>query len=331
MQLKYISSSELSEHGGQNTAAPIAQPNVEGSVVTGVKEPNSSCLLCGTAFPSVTEQRSHVRSDWHGYNLKQKLKGLPTVNEAHFEKLLENLDESISGSDQSESETEAEQKGTTLSALLKRQAKLHHESPGEEDFSPKKQSKGSGKPPLLWFTSSLLTPNTSLGFYRALFAEAELQEGPHMVDVIRQKQLSPSNSGILPNGSKGGPLPASMTDPHVFLCMIGGGHFAAMIVSLTPQVNKKQTGNEERQAMVIAHKTFHRYTTRRKQGGSQSANDSAKGAAHSAGASIRRYNEMALESEIRALLAEWKELIDKSQFGLPFHLPFSILIPKGQN
>jgi hypothetical protein len=64
--------------------------------------------------------------------------------------------------------------------------------------------------------------------------------------------------------------------------------------------------------VVLAHKTFHRYTTRRKQGGSQSANDNAKGAAHSAGASIRRYNEQALVEDIRELLKDWKLLIDTS-------------------
>ena len=96
--------------------------------------------------------------------------------------------------------------------------------------------------------------------------------------------------------------------------MIGGGHFAGMTVSLVPRLGKQPTGTEQRQAIVIAHKTFHRYTTRRKQGGAQSANDSAKGAAHSAGSSLRRYNEVALEQEVRALLAEWKDLIGNAQF-----------------
>ncbi len=97
------------------------------------------------------------------------------------------------------------------------------------------------------------------------------------------------------------------------MCMIGGGHFAAMIVSLAPKVSKHSAGADQRQANVIAHKTFHRYTTRRKQGGGQSANDAAKGAAHSAGSSLRRYNEAALEQEIRLLLTEWKDLIASCQ------------------
>ncbi|KAL9026462.1 MAG: hypothetical protein Q9196_004871, partial [Gyalolechia fulgens] len=134
-----------------------------------------------------------------------------------------------------------------------------------------------------------------------------------MVKALRNKQLKPIPSKAPADASNGVPLPLAMTSPQIFLCMVGGGHFAGMIVSLAPKLGKNSTGAEERQAMVIAHKTFHRYTTRRKQGGAQSSNDSAKGAAHSAGASIRRYNEAALESEIRALLTEWKALIDKSQ------------------
>lgn len=95
--------------------------------------------------------------------------------------------------------------------------------------------------------------------------------------------------------------------------MIGGGHFAAAIIGLAPEIRKGPGGTEERHAVVKAHKTFHRYTTRRKQGGSQSANDNAKGNAHSVGSSIRRANEAALELDIRNLLADWKNLIDSAE------------------
>ena len=235
------------------------------------------------------------------------------MNEGKFEKLVEDLDESISGSETSESEDNDEQKESTLSTLLKRQAKLHHGNPGLEDNAVKKPKRGSGKPPLLWFSTPLLPSNISLGIYRALFTETEQENEAHITEILREKQLSPTVARPPLDGTNGVPLPTSMASPQIFLCMIGGGHFAAMIVSLAPKINKNHTGIDGREATVLAHKTFHRYTTRRKQGGAQSANDSAKGAAHSAGASIRRYNEMALESEIRALLTEWKELIDKSQ------------------
>jgi hypothetical protein len=66
------------------------------------------------------------------------------------------------------------------------------------------------------------------------------------------------------------------------LIMSGGGHFAAAVF-------------DNRTGEIVVHKTFHRYITRRGQGGVQSALDQSKGNAKSAGATIRRYNEAALE------------------------------------
>lgn len=289
----------------------------------------TSCGLCGLTFSSLLDQRSHVRSDLHGYNTKQKMRGRKPVDEAEFERLVGQLDESISGSDTSDSSDSddnefgnAKPKDSTLSALLKRQAKM---ADGDaEDAPTKKRKRGAGKPPMLWFNSSKLPPNTSLGVYRAIFSLEEQDEEGHLVDTIQRKQLAakppPNPQQKVSEEEDGGvPLPASMiptkntsaSGPHYFLCMIGGGHFAAMLVSLTPKLTKK-SGVEDRSATVIAHKTFHRYTTRRKQGGSQSANDNSKGNAHSAGSSIRRYNEVALEQEVRQLLTEWKTWIDTS-------------------
>ena len=66
----------------------------------------TSCNLCSLSFSTVAEQRSHVRSDLHGYNLKQRIKGLRPVGEEEFEKLIGDLDESISGSESDESDEE---------------------------------------------------------------------------------------------------------------------------------------------------------------------------------------------------------------------------------
>lgn len=274
----------------------------------------TSCLLCSASFSNVPEQRQHVKSDWHGYNLKQKLGGRSPVTEHEFEKLVEDLDESISGSESSESDSNDDHKGSTLVTLLKKQARIAHAGSREDGNVPKKK-RGSGKPPLIWLSSPILPSNTFLGVYRALFTDSELDGEPDISAIIRQKQNPPVPSKPLSTNPSTGTqlIPSTASGPQFFLCMIGGGHFAGMIVSLAPKMHKKAGGVEERQAVVIAHKTFHRYTTRRKQGGSQSSNDSAKGAAHSAGASIRRYNEAALETDIRALLAEWRSLIEKSE------------------
>ena len=313
LQLKDPAISHSTDKKSPHASEAAQKTNVE--TLIGSVKPSTTCQLCGTTSSSVHEQRLHVKTDWHKYNLKQKIKGAQTVSENEFEKLVDELDESISGSGSESSESEADGEGTkesTLSALLKKQAKLG-QSNTQEEVTPQKRKRVSEKPPLVWFSTSLFRSNTSLGIYRALFTNSE-QEQPDLVEVVRTKQLRPvSAKPLSADESNGVPLPSTMTSPQIFLCMIGGGHFAGMIVSLAPKLAKQTTGIEQRQAVVVAHKTFHRYTTRRKQGGGQSANDSAKGTAHSAGSSLRRYNEVALEQEIRALLAEWKDMIDVSQ------------------
>lgn len=76
-----------------------------------------------------------------------------------------------------------------------------------------------------------------------------------------------------------------------------GGHFAGCVFD----------GNE-----VVAHKTFHRYVIRAKAGKKQSSKDASGKGFHSAGASLRRYNELALKKEIGELLATWKPYFDAS-------------------
>ncbi|KAF5021316.1 hypothetical protein F66182_6638 [Fusarium sp. NRRL 66182] len=268
-----------------------------------------ACSLCGLTFTTVIDQRGHLKSDLHHYNLKQKLRGQKPVSEVEFEKLVGDLDESLSGSDsESEEDDEDGRQESTLTSLLKRQAKLADKEGDDEDEEAAGR-KGRGKPPLIWFSSPVLPENTYFGMYRAILTGEE-QRNQDLVEVLRKKQVEPIS---IPKAPKDGSIPeVAYRGPHIFLCMIGGGHFAAMIVSLAPRPNKNGT-TMNREATVLAHKTFHRYTTRRKQGGSQSANDNAKGAAHSAGSSLRRYNEQALVEDVRSLLRDWKALIDTSE------------------
>lgn len=193
-----------------------------------------------------------------------------------------------------------------LSNLLKKQATV------KEDYTTEGRSaavKSSGRAPLLWFETPTLPQNTYLGLYRTLFSPSSLST-TDPVELLRQKQLPPRQ---FPQKIEG--IKSDQVGPHIFMLMIGGGHFAAMIVALSPALKKNanMTGPMAKEAVVICHKTFHRYTTRRKQGGSQSANDSKSGAAHSAGAGIRRYNEAALKDDVRNLLAEWKDMIQTSE------------------
>ncbi|XP_018562203.1 ankyrin repeat and zinc finger domain-containing protein 1 [Anoplophora glabripennis] len=81
--------------------------------------------------------------------------------------------------------------------------------------------------------------------------------------------------------------------------MLGGGHFAGAVFQ----------GSEP-----ILHKTFHCYTVRAGQGGSQSSRDSKSGGPQpkSAGASLRRYNEQSLVQHVKAIVDTWRSEIDKS-------------------
>ncbi|KAK8048681.1 hypothetical protein PG994_010411 [Apiospora phragmitis] len=261
----------------------------------------------------------HQKSDLHHYNLKQKLRGNKPVTEIEFESLIVDLDESLSGSDSDESDEDDEDKQeSTLTTLLKKQATLASRSTNNggvdqdgEDGPVRKKPRGSGNAPIIWLSSPVLPPNNYFGIYRAILTPGQARNEGDVVEVIKKKQLDPIPA---PKPiTDGNAVPAAYKGPHVFMCMIGGGHFAAMVVSLAPRQTKHaSTGPLNREATILAHKTFHRYTTRRKQGGSQSANDNAKGNAHSAGSSIRRYNEQALIDEVRQLLQEWKGLLDTS-------------------
>ena len=81
------------------------------------------------------------------------------------------------------------------------------------------------------------------------------------------------------------------------ILMLGGGHFAGAVF-------------DGGQALV--HKTFHCYTVRAKQGGSQSGADQRGGHHKSAGASLRRYNEASLAQHVKEILTSWTEHLKKA-------------------
>ncbi|POS87857.1 hypothetical protein EPUL_000214, partial [Erysiphe pulchra] len=276
-----------------------------------------TCSLCVVTFNNVEEQRDHVRSDLHCYNVKQKISGRNVVTEHEFEDLICDLSESISGSDISDIEEDwegDESKTTTLSALMKRQAAITSDfnKPCDQDWE--RQNQVLGQAPLILFKSPNLPENKYLGIYRTLLTDTGNKVDSSILEVLKKKQLCTKYDVKNPHLTDNQLLsPQALNQPHFFLCMIGGGHFAAMVVSLLPKQNSSTLTATLKDITILAHKTFHRYTTRRKQGGAQSANDSAKGAAHSAGASLRRYNEQALTEEVRLLLQEWKSMIDSSE------------------
>jgi hypothetical protein len=89
--------------------------------------------------------------------------------------------------------------------------------------------------------------------------------------------------------------------------LLSGGHFAGAVFQ---------------REKVLVHTTIHRYISRKKQGNIQSLYDqSTNRRTKSAGAQLRRYNEMALRKEIQERLDQWKVMYAIHQHPLFFHAP----------
>ncbi|KAJ1527051.1 hypothetical protein ONE63_008592 [Megalurothrips usitatus] len=223
-----------------HTISPEVSRQLEDLVVADAH----SCSCCSVKFPTPAAQRAHFKLDWHRYNLKRQLAGLPFIREEAFTDLADKGDdiESISGSE-SESEEEGE------------------------------KSEGSEPVPSRHARAFFKNANgLVVSVYRCLLTSSK--DCPEFESLV-------STTLELPQNDKWA------------IIMLGGGHFAAGIFK----------GQEP-----LVHKTFHCYTVRAKQGGSQSSRDS-KGGNHpkSAGASLRRYNEQALVQHVQDLISTWAE------------------------
>lgn len=137
-------------------------------------------------------------------------------------------------------------------------------------------------------TSSLIPDKKALSIYKSWFDQNEIVHNPvpELLSVQRNSELHSNNrkSAIL---------------------LLGSGNFAGAIIDHQRLNHKTNFSDPLQNVKIIESKTFHRYTTRRKQGGAQSAKDNATGKANSAGSSIRRANERHLQEEIRSLLESW--------------------------
>lgn len=253
-----------------------------------------SCSNCKVEFgPELTHKDCiyHFKSDLHRLNLKRSLSALAPLTEAEFDELLETQSlESISGSDDSEDDFEDSH---ALESVFEK-----FSIDESQNASKPSVSHMNTQSPFVFAKSPLLEDDQGFGIYKVLFEAKVLEEGT-VIESLQQYASEPHKLGIS------------------VLLMIGGGHFAGAVVS---HVTKNIKGNspnhkesrQEQMVDIISSKTFHRYTTRRKQGGSQSASDNARGKANSAGSSIRRYNEQALQKEVRELLSQWKEYLAKA-------------------
>ena len=164
----------------------------------------------------------------------------------------------------------------------------------------------------------------------------------------RSAASSPSSSALVPLVSADGSTPFALWRPLLFaprkasevaaataaavlradsrcwaVVLAKGGHFAAAVFDVSTPPKRGET--PEKYPKPLAHGTAHRYVVRAKAGGRQSTKDAAGGGAgaiKSAGSSLRRYNERALEADIRKTLADFGDLLSKEKCSLIFvHAP----------
>lgn len=286
-----------------DSATSIVVTDQEGSAPTQeVAKPSTptknqqECSTCKTQFGPLASRDDivlHYKSDFHKFNLKRSLNGQESLTEAAFDDILERGSlESISGSEDSSDEWSDED--SRLPTVLEKVSLSTTEEDNESLISHM-----NTKSPFLLLKSPLLTSTQAFGAYKALFDSETLESGA-VLAALKHMNIEESRNGIS------------------VLLMIGGGHFAGAVISHQQTKSKGNPKNhkeslEAQRVVVLDSKTFHRYTTRRKQGGSQSASDNARGKANSAGSSIRRYNEEALKKEVHELLLTWADYISKAQ------------------
>uniref|UniRef100_A0A7S1XHH5 VLRF1 domain-containing protein n=1 Tax=Compsopogon caeruleus TaxID=31354 RepID=A0A7S1XHH5_9RHOD len=270
------------------TSSPPRRSEEQGGT-TWVAPAERSCLLCpkvGT-FGSVREQRDHFGSDWHLYNLRQQRRSTPSVVacSALTEEEFRALDDrgevsSISGSDD---DTDDDDDSSEHDDPETRSDKFLAEEEG-----PERPRQG---------------PRQEFG---VVDTKEEEDERPNRPTEQAGRQGSSRGhavswrvwrSALIRSDDLTSAITLATCPVEVVIVMMfGGGHFAAAVWDATKPA----------QTPALAHKSIHRYTTRRKQGGSQTSNDRAV-RARSAGASLRRSMEDRLKLEVQQTLKEWKE------------------------
>lgn len=270
------------------------------------------CLYSGAKL-----DRSHYQTDIHILNIKRSLNGLPPVSETDYEELVQSEAKNGTPVDKdSESDSESEKDSTDEETDSDVELdKIDEDS--TNDFAKLSLSDkttttnilkegndestlyhlNTGLPQIL-FKSSMIESDQMLGVFKVLFSKGNISDPLKTIYKWNDPDVRMTSISAL--------------------FVVGGGHFAGAIVShqrrnakTIVRSKKSDLTVQEQCVQFLEHKTFHRYTTRRKQGGSQSAMDNSKGKANSAGSTLRRYNEAALRTDIQNLLKQWMPYLEK--------------------
>ncbi|TRY76362.1 hypothetical protein TCAL_00014 [Tigriopus californicus] len=236
-----------------------------------------SCSTCQVKFQTQDEQRQHFKLDWHRYNLKCSLISSPTLTEDQFENLiLDQLDTlSLSGSESSQDEDENDDSEAD---------KVSTEEDSDHDGLKDPKDVDDEE----WDENEVRQRRHPRIFFR--------DETDRLFSILKCIVFeNKEDQSELPEEDVLSRISRVRSHLKWAVFMLGGGHFAGAVFD---------------GAHVVVHKTFHCYTVRAKQGGSQGQADNKSGGSHpkSAGASLRRYNEAALVQHVQDIVGSvWQE------------------------
>lgn len=179
------------------------------------------------------------------------------------------LDESLSGSASSSSEADEDDKNESsddaVSNIIRKQKKLRlqSQSNAESDDDEEGASTSKARSPLIWFQSqSPNSINTQYGIYNVIFPASFSANHRTLASAATEYE---SYVKKMQDGGENGRMWA--------LFMTAGGHFAGMIVRVSKpgsgdSISDAGTGKKAKSSKnvpdleILAHKTFHRYTSR---------------------------------------------------------------------
>ncbi|CAN0824562.1 Ankyrin repeat and zinc finger domain-containing protein 1 [Linum grandiflorum] len=233
--------------------------------------PRWTCNTCKAEFDSLEDQRSHFKSDIHRINVKLSIAGKHIVNEDDFDEFMPDTLRDCDISSISGSEDEDDRGSLPSFSVLKRSL----EAVKQKLYFRLR----TGERISVW--KCLLLSESERVSYDEGKAASTTPECLGQSDVIQRLKF----------------LMEEPRDKQHFRIMLlaSGGHFAGCVFD---------------GSSVVVHKTFHRYVVRAKAGKKQSSKDGTGRAAHSAGASLRRHNELSLKKDIQELFTAWKPYFD---------------------
>ena len=234
-------------------------------------------------FSSAREMREHHGSDLHRHNRRRLRDGRAPVTEAEFEAMLRTNE----GSDLSSISGSSDDSDSDDDSSLKKEKETTSAVVGSVS------SRGSRNGSRLTENAQMVVEaedGSRFGVWRCLASSSS-----------SSRDLDPVAALAALRDARGG---VDRDRPWVVI-LARGGHFAATAFDPTCFVTKKETKTltdlVPPSAATSARKTFHRYVVRAKAGGRQSGADGGGKTIKSAGSSVRRANEAALEREIREL------------------------------